>query len=376
MSQAENLLSTIAEEDWPTVDSTHESEPMIVIDEDRVIHVPEKLRRIAVQYDHNIETVFFKCPRYWDSHDLSEMAIYITVLTPDGKVVPYAARGIAPNLFDDTMSFSWTITRDITQVKGQLTFLVCIKKTDEFGLENNHWNSELNKEMYISEGLECDVESILDSQPALVTDILTRLSSLERQGGGGLSYYDLDLTSHVTVDSDLASANQFTVDEYIDAAALIAAIDNGQTVRIKFLNHVQYGIADLIATEFVTMTSVMRHESDIAISGVYRSLDANYSTAFLHMMPNGDAYTTELYYTPNPIKEYVDTALEGSLDDITVEFPTVSSIKLTKTASGVNIHVAYSDYTVSDTTVTLDDDGYPNSINVDGDECSISWEGF
>lgn len=324
MSQAENLLSTIAEDNWPSIDSTHESEPMIVIDENRVIHVPAELRRIAVQHDHNIETVWFKCPRYWDGWDLSEMAIYINVKTPDDKMVPYAARGVIPNPVDNTMTFTWTITRDITQVKGQLTFLVCIKKTDEFGLENNHWNSELNKEMYISEGLECEVESVLDPYPALVTDILTRLNVLET--GGVVTpespecvqpYYDLDLTSYITVDSVLTSSNQFTLDEYIDADALIAAINNGHTVRIKFLNHVQYGIADLIATELVTMTSVMRHESDIALSGVYRSLDANYSTVFLHMMPNGEAYTTELYYTPNPIKEYVDSAIANQSKQIT-----------------------------------------------------------
>lgn len=206
MSQAENLLSTIAEEDWPSVDSTHETEPMIIIDENRVIHVPAELRRIAVQHDHNIEMVWFKCPRYWDSWDLSEMAVYINVKTPDDKLVSHAARSVNPNPVDNTMTFTWTITRDITQVKGQLTFLVCIKKTDEFGLENNHWNSELNKEMYISEGLECEVESVLDPYPALVTDILTRLSSLENgSSSGGTS--SVSIKSGITIPSGRAKGD-------------------------------------------------------------------------------------------------------------------------------------------------------------------------
>ena len=47
------------------------SEPHIVIDSHRAITVPEQLKRIAVQFDHNFETVTFDCPRYWDGHDLS-----------------------------------------------------------------------------------------------------------------------------------------------------------------------------------------------------------------------------------------------------------------------------------------------------------------
>ena len=40
------------------------AEPHIVIDDDRYIAVPKKLRRLAVQHDHNVETVTFDCPRY------------------------------------------------------------------------------------------------------------------------------------------------------------------------------------------------------------------------------------------------------------------------------------------------------------------------
>lgn len=207
MSQAEELLNTIEVDDIPTMSGPYETEPMIVIDENRVIHVPEELRRVAVQYDHNIEEVYFKCPRYWDNHDMSEMVVYINVKTPDNKLVSCKARGLSTYVSNDKyMSFSWLISRDITQFKGQLSFLVCIKKTDEIGLEVNHWNSELNKEMYISEGLECEVESILDPYPALVTDILTRLSSLENgSSSGGTS--SVSIKSGITIPSGRAKGD-------------------------------------------------------------------------------------------------------------------------------------------------------------------------
>ena len=52
-------------------------EEHIKIGLDRHITVPESLKRIAVQYDHNVETVTFDCPRYWDGHDMSKMTVYI-----------------------------------------------------------------------------------------------------------------------------------------------------------------------------------------------------------------------------------------------------------------------------------------------------------
>ena len=57
MSQAEVLLESL-----PTGNSG-DLEPHIIIDKKRKVSVPDELKRIAVQHDHNIETVTFDCPR-------------------------------------------------------------------------------------------------------------------------------------------------------------------------------------------------------------------------------------------------------------------------------------------------------------------------
>ena len=77
MSTAEQLLDSMNEEQIALYYHDPENESHIVIDTNRFITVPEELRRIAVQHDHNIETVIFDCPRYWDGHDLSKMKIYV-----------------------------------------------------------------------------------------------------------------------------------------------------------------------------------------------------------------------------------------------------------------------------------------------------------
>lgn len=154
-----------------------ETEEHIVIGTDRYITVPKPLQRIAVQFDHDVETVTFDCPRYWDDIDMSTMTVYINCKLPNGDLDAYPAKNIKVD--GDIMHFDWTISRNLTQYKGQLTFLVCAKKTDTGGVEVNHWNSELCTDMYISEGMECDPQAQMEYTD-LITQLLERMTVVEQ----------------------------------------------------------------------------------------------------------------------------------------------------------------------------------------------------
>ena len=172
MSQASDLLNSLSADDVTVYANGSETEKHIVIGEDRIITVPESLRRIAVQHDHNVETVTFDCPRYWDGIDLSTMAIYINYLCPNRTLGAYIAQNVTIDESDsNVMHFDWTITRNITVKNGKLSFRVCIKNVDSEGNEINHWNSELNTDMYVSEGLET-TEALIETVPDLLTQIL------------------------------------------------------------------------------------------------------------------------------------------------------------------------------------------------------------
>lgn len=182
MSQAEELLNSIQEEGIAPIPNA-DDEPHIVINSDRTITVPDQLKKIAVQFDHNIETVTFDCPRYWDEHDLSAMVICINYMTPGGTLDSYPATDISVDETDDKLlHFNWTISSNVTQFVGALSFLVCAKKTDESGVEQLHWNSELCTSMTISKGMECETEIAQRNHDA-ITQILTRISTLETLGG-------------------------------------------------------------------------------------------------------------------------------------------------------------------------------------------------
>ena len=171
MSQADELLNTLSTGAPSLKLANPETEPHIVVGDDRFISVPSELQRIAVQYDHDVETVTFDCPRYWDDLDMSDLSIYINYMRKDRVVGVYKATDISVDTANNRiMHFNWKISRNVTEVVGQLKFLICIKKGDADGNEVNHWNSELNTEMYISEGLEVG-EDFFDSYPA---DIITQ----------------------------------------------------------------------------------------------------------------------------------------------------------------------------------------------------------
>ena len=177
MSQADILLNGLTDKEMAVFSVRNGSEEHIVIGNDRRIIVPESLRRLAVQHDHNIETVTFDCPRYWDDHDMSEMVVYINYKLSNGVMGAYIADAVTAD--GDIMHFSWTIKREVSDVAGFVTFLVCVKKTDGEGNEVNHWNSELCKDCYISEGMEC-ADAVPEQYPALVTDLLERMGVVEQ----------------------------------------------------------------------------------------------------------------------------------------------------------------------------------------------------
>ena len=179
MSQAEDLLNSIqADNEISLYTSDPQTEGYIVVDSNRFITVPEELKRIAVANDHNIETVTFECPRYWDGHDLSLMHLYINYRSPDESLGCYVVDNVSIDENDSNiMHFDWTITRNVAKSEGKVIFLVCAKQVDEDGNETLHWNSELCEDMYVSEGLECD-EFLEEEYPDLYTQLIEMINNV------------------------------------------------------------------------------------------------------------------------------------------------------------------------------------------------------
>lgn len=242
MSKADELLNSLSDEDISLQLVDPETEPHIVIGDDRFISVPKELQRIAVQYDHDVETVTFDCPRYWDGLDMSKLRIYINYMRKDRYVACYKATDVVVDDADSNiMHFNWTISRNVTEVKGELKFLVCIKKGDKDGNEVNHWNSELNTEMYISEGLEVE-PSIFDPYPDIIAqweDEVQRVKDilLEARDSGELDGAtftpSVDADGNLSWTNDKGRTNPATVNiKGYSPTILVREIDGGRQLII------------------------------------------------------------------------------------------------------------------------------------------------
>lgn len=217
MSQAEELLNSL--------DETTGIEGHIVVGKDRHITVPKDLKRIAVQYDHNVETVTFDCPRYWDDHDMSTMNIYINYMRPDRIRGMFLAKNVTVDETDDTiMHFDWTLSRNATRVQGKLKFLVCVKKVED-AEETIHWNSELCNELTVSEGLECE-DFVENAEQDIITDLLLRMDNILAANS---TILDTSLT-----ESGLAADAKVVGEKFNETNTNVALLDT------RFDNHVTY----------------------------------------------------------------------------------------------------------------------------------------
>lgn len=145
-------------------------EPHIVIHPDRSVTVPEELKNLAVQYDHNIETVIFDCPRYWDGNDMSKMGIRINYEREDGYGDCYVCTDVTADEEDPKlMHFSWVISRNVSDMPGILRFAVCAIRNDSsaVGNEAQHWSSRICEEARVLPGLDY-TEHVLETQPDVI----------------------------------------------------------------------------------------------------------------------------------------------------------------------------------------------------------------
>jgi hypothetical protein len=291
MSQATDLLNSLTDDQISAYSSNAGEEPHIVIGDDRFIKVPESLKRIAVQYDHNVETVTFDCPRYWDDLDMSEMIVYINCMLPNKEKVAYIAENIAAD--GDIMHFTWTISSGVTKNQGRIAFLVCIKKTgtnaDGDPIEINHWNSELCTDCYISEGIECDVT--LDMEyPDIVTQLLERMTEVEKAEG---SIKELLADVEIAKSDAQVAASEAASNATVSLEAKDEVLEASAEIRNSYANAIKGNIkGEIIKVDDV---SPLEHDVKCVVHGknlfdISKIPTTTASVSSAHVTEVGDDY--------------------------------------------------------------------------------------
>ena len=153
----------------------------VIINLDRTVNVPESMKKIGIQYDHNVKTIAFDCPRYPDENqsvDMSTMKIFINWMLPDKTLGSTIATNVCVDSENENlMHFDWVITKAVTSVSGVLSTLICIKETTETGEETYHWNSELIQSFKVGNGMEC-TEQIAEQNIDVITQLLVQMDAV------------------------------------------------------------------------------------------------------------------------------------------------------------------------------------------------------
>ena len=161
---AEELLATMAE-------PLPEDDGYCIIDpETRVITIPPEYQLLGVESDEKAERIYFKCPKIvGDDIDLSKLALRVNFRNAGQVVDQYLVDDVAVD--GDNITFSWLLSRRVTQYEGDVNFIVCAVRVSGETI-TNEWNTTLATAQVL-EGLEAEI--VL---PEEETDIVNQLLSL------------------------------------------------------------------------------------------------------------------------------------------------------------------------------------------------------
>lgn len=112
-----------------------ENDQIFDIDLDaRTISIPQFL---SVQYDHNAEIIYFRCPRYFENMDLASTVCIIEYLNADGEAGLYWVPYYNVDVYEDNdesltplMLIPWAIQGLVTASSGTVTFTVRFYQLD------------------------------------------------------------------------------------------------------------------------------------------------------------------------------------------------------------------------------------------------------
>ena len=162
---AEELLKQMSAEPF--------AEEMVccVIDpETRVIDVPAEYQLLGVESDEKVERMYFQCPKIVG--DMSKLALRVNFRNANDQKDQYIVDDV--EISGDNITFSWLLSRRVTQYKGNVSFIVCAVKASGEEI-TNEWNTTLATAQVL-EGLEADI-----TLPEEDTDVVKQLIAVATQ---------------------------------------------------------------------------------------------------------------------------------------------------------------------------------------------------
>ena len=158
MATADELLSTL------------DTDKTLIIDKDlRTIIIPSSVKNLGVESDDDVLRLKFSMPRMYGDVDLSDFSIYINYMNAKNTGDVYVVDD--KTISDDTITFSWLVGRVALAYKGNVRFIVCMKKHDDNSNVIQEYNTTIAS-LPVLEGLETG-ETVIQQNPDIIEMLLT-----------------------------------------------------------------------------------------------------------------------------------------------------------------------------------------------------------
>ena len=157
-----------------TVDDGSETVYCTVDDDTRIVTIPEKYKKLGSESDEKAKRVWFRFQKMVGNNgiDLSAVSVRVNFRNANGDGDIYMVQDLTVD--GDYVVFSWELSRKVTAYKGNVGFVVCAVKSSADGTAKNEWNTTLNRECEVLEGLEVS-EQIAQENPDIIEYILANL---------------------------------------------------------------------------------------------------------------------------------------------------------------------------------------------------------
>lgn len=169
---AEELLATM-------IEPLAEDDGYCTIDpETRVITIPPEYQLLGVESDEKAERLYFKCPKIvGDNIDLSKLALRVNFRNAGQVVDQYLVDDVAVD--GDNITFSWLLSRRVTQYEGDVNFIVCAVRVSGETI-TNEWNTTLATAQVL-EGLEVDTPEPTEEQSDVIAQLMQMVQNTSAQ---------------------------------------------------------------------------------------------------------------------------------------------------------------------------------------------------
>ena len=171
----------------------------------RTISIPSAVKLLGVESDDDVNRVEFEMPRHYGEFDLSTFSVRVNYMNANGDGDIYKVVDLVAN--KEKMNFSWLVGRTAFMYKGDVQFVVCLKKIAEDFVVEQEFNTTVAS-LPVLQGLEPD-EQLMQKYPDIIEQILKYMEtpvSSEEIGKAVEEYLKANPIGGATINDDEVSA--------------------------------------------------------------------------------------------------------------------------------------------------------------------------